>query len=160
MSYSRSLTWFSVPLHLTPSFEYIGYDSQRESVMSLQLPPEIKMRKEPFGSSWKYVFRHDKLGDLGQIVVQGQPNGETKFTTEIAGGESDPMFNQLVDLFLPLSKKVMEFVQAQLGKNSRDAKAKPTGANSKHIIPSKIMTCSTCNQPGLVLLSDNSTAGT
>lgn len=123
--------------------------------MSFQLPPEINMRKEPFGSSWIYIFRHDQLGDLGRIVVEGQPNGETKFTTELAGGPDDPMHKKRKAVFEPLSEKVMAFVEKQLGKKARDEKPRRAGPATRHTIPNKVMTCSTCDQPTAFLIFAN-----
>jgi len=123
--------------------------------MSFQLPPQITMRKEPFGSSWMYVFRHNTLGDLGRIVVQGQSDGETKFTTELTGGPDDPMFKKRKAIFLPLSEKVMAFVASQLGKKSRDETAKRAGPATRHTLPTKVMTCSTCDKPTALLIFAN-----
>ncbi len=123
--------------------------------MSFQLPPEIKMRKEPNGSSWMYVFRHQTLGDLGRIVVEGQPNGETKFTTELMGGPDDPLHKKREATFLPLSKKVMAFLESQLGKKSRDVPVEQAGPNTRHMIANKTVTCSTCNKPIAFLVFSN-----
>ena len=102
-----------------------------------------------------YVFRYDKLGDLGRIVVQGAPNGETKFTTELTGGPDDPLFKKRKAIFLPLSEKVMAFVEAQLGKKSRDEAAKKAGPATRHTLPTKLMTCSICDKPTALLIFAN-----
>ena len=122
--------------------------------MSFQLPPDITMRKEPFGSTYMYVFRHQKLGDLGRIIVQGQPNGETKFTTELSGGPDDPMHKKRKAVFLPLSEKVMAFVESKLGK-SRNAPPKRAGPATRHTIANKVVRCSTCNEPIAFLIFSN-----
>ncbi len=123
--------------------------------MSFQLPPEIKMRKEPFGSSFMYTFRHDELGDLGRIVVQGQPNGETKFTSELSGGPDDPMHKKRKAIFEPLSKEVMAFVELMLGKKARSEKPRRAGPATRHTVANKTMTCSKCNQPTAFLIFAN-----
>ncbi len=123
--------------------------------MSFQLPPEITMRKEPFGADWMYTFRHQKLGDLGRIVVQGQPNGETKFTSELSGGPDDPMHKKRKAIFEPLSKEVMAFVESKLGKKGRNQKPRRAGPATRHTVANKIMTCSTCNAPIAFLIFAN-----
>jgi len=123
--------------------------------MSFQLPPDITMRKEPFGTTWMYVFRHEQLGDLGRIVVQGQPNGETKFTSELSGGPDDPMHQKRKAIFEPLSQQVMAFVASTLGKKSRDAPAERAGPATRHTVANKTTTCSTCNEPIAFLIFAN-----
>ena len=123
--------------------------------MSFQLPPEVTMRKEPFGATFMYVFRHNKLGDLGRIVVQGQPNGETKFTSELSGGPDDAMHKHRKAIFEPLSLEVMAFVEKQLGKKSRSEKPRRAGPATRHVVANKTMTCSTCNQPTAFLIFAN-----
>jgi len=120
-----------------------------------QLPPEIKLSKEPVGSDWMYVFRHDNLGELGRIIVQGQSNGETKFTSELSGGPSDPMHQKRKEIFEPLSEQVMAFVESQLGKKARSVPPEPVGPTTKQVIRNKTEFCSTCNKPIAFLIFAN-----
>lgn len=122
--------------------------------MDFQLPPQITIHKESFGANWMYIFRHQKLGDLGRIVVQGQPNGETKFTSELSGGPDDPMHQKRKAIFEPLSKNVIAFVESKLGKG-RDVPPRRAGPATRHTIANKIVTCSTCNEPIAFLIFSN-----
>lgn len=122
--------------------------------MSFLLPPQITMRKEAFGTSWMYIFRHQQLGDLGRIIVQGQPNGETKFTSELSGGRDDPMYQRRKAIFESLSEQVMAFVESKLGK-ARNARPRRAGPATRHTIANKVMTCSKCNQPTAFLIFAN-----
>jgi len=123
--------------------------------MSFQLPPDITMRKVPFGTTYMYVFRHNQLGDLGRIVVQGQPNGETKFTSELSGGPDDGMYKKRKAIFLPLSRQVIEFAESTLGKKARSEKPRRAGPATRHVVANKTMTCTTCNEPTAFLIFAN-----
>ncbi len=39
--------------------------------MAFRLPPEITVSKKQLSQGWAYVFRHQKLGKLGRMLVQG-----------------------------------------------------------------------------------------
>lgn len=127
--------------------------------MSFQLPPEIQMRKEPTGQYWAYVFRHNKLGDLGRIVVMGLPNGETKFNCELSGGPDDPLHKHRQAIFEPLSLEVMAFVESKLGKKGRDVKPEGEGEGevkgTGQVIAHRTIMCDKCGKPTAFLIFAN-----
>lgn len=46
--------------------------NQAIAKMKALIPPEIKLRKElSLEGIWLYIFRHDQLGDIGQMSFQG-----------------------------------------------------------------------------------------
>ena len=94
-------------------------------------------------------------------MVQGQPNGETKFTSELAGGPDDPMFQQRKAIFEPLSQEVMAFVESKLGKKSRNEAPRRAGPATRHTLASKLETCPKCQSPVafLVFSEDYETEG-
>ena len=123
--------------------------------MSFQLPPEVNMRKEFIGQYWTYIFRHNKLGDLGRIVVMGLPNGETKFNCELSGGPDDPLHKHRQAIFEPLSLEVMAFVESKLGKKGRDVKPEGEVKGPGHIIANRTILCDKCDQPTAFLIFAN-----
>lgn len=37
--------------------------------MNLSLPPEVSAKKQRLEGYWTYTFRHNTLGELGQIIL-------------------------------------------------------------------------------------------
>jgi hypothetical protein len=73
---------------------------------SFSLPPNVSFRKERLSYGWAYVFRHTELGELGRILLQGRPDGQTHVTCEVVGVPDDPMTAQRAAIFEPLSRKM------------------------------------------------------
>lgn len=67
-----------------------------------------------------YIFRHKELGELGRIVVQGLPNGQTHLSSEVAGDPGDPMTETRKSVFAPLSEQITDSIEALLGKGTLD----------------------------------------
>lgn len=130
-------------------------NQKKEKYMSFQIPSDVKMRKEQVGQYWAYIFRHNKLGDLGRIVVIGQPNGETKFNCELMGGPDDPMHEHRKAIFEPLSREVMTYVETQLGKKGRSVKPEGEVKGTGHVIANRTILCDKCDQPTAFLIFAN-----
>ena len=71
-----------------------------------RLPPEITFQKEHGPEGWVYSFRHEKLGHLGRILLQGRPDGRTQVVSEIAGDPDDPMTEKRKTVFGPVALEI------------------------------------------------------
>jgi hypothetical protein len=110
---------------------------------NFQLPPEISSHKEYGPTGWIYTFRHQELGELGRIFLQGHPGGRCQVTSEIAGDPDDPMTKRRTEIFGPLSVEIMRQMDLALGGTGDIGKSAPfpndrppakgKGFHSKHI---------------------------
>ncbi|MBM3282953.1 hypothetical protein FJY90_01740 [Candidatus Gottesmanbacteria bacterium] len=75
----------------------------RKTQGGFKLPPGVSFRKEFLSGNWAYVFRHNELGELGRVVIQGRPDGRTYLTYEVVGDANDPMTEKRAAIFKPLS---------------------------------------------------------
>lgn len=119
-----------------------------------RMPPGVSHAKEPVaGGGMAYVFRHQKLGLLGRLVLQ-DVGGQTHVAMEIAGDPDDPMTAKRAAIFKPLAAELTQRLEAQSG----PAVAPPGGASpsalppsSGELVESKLMQCNRCGT-GVALL--------
>ena len=60
-----------------------------------QLPPDISYNQEQLPDGFAFNFRHARLGDLGRILLQDHPDGQTQILCEVIGDPNDPMTGEL-----------------------------------------------------------------
>lgn len=129
--------------------------------MKALIPPEIKLRKElSVEGIWLYIFRHDKLGDIGQMSFQGFSNNYTHFLSQVPGAIEDPMTKKREEAFGELSVKLIKVMEETLGKGDNDSTPDneeifPLPRNKSDIIESKILPCKTCGAFVALLIFSN-----
>ena len=116
--------------------------------MSFSLPEGITFRKEDLAQGFAYVFRHNKLGDLGRIVLGDRPGGLCQVECEVVGDPADPLTAKRKELFEPLGLELAKQLEAATGSvppsvaNATSARARPP--EPRDVIPSKVIQCFRC----------------
>ena len=88
---------------------------ERAKGKSFNLPKDIRLEKEllPNGKL-SYVFRHDKLGELGRLLIL--PQGEqSQFVVEVSGSKDDSMTEKRRALLEPVAHHVINTVSRIMG---------------------------------------------
>ena len=125
-----------------------------------QLPPDVSFSKERLSVGWAYVFRHQTLGYLGRIVLQGRPDGQTHVVSEVAGDPDDPMTSQRAAIFAPLSETLTRQLDIATGGTGqgREAPAPPRPSEPQHVVESKHIQCERCDAlVALLIFADSAT---
>lgn len=121
----------------------------RKHRQEFKLPPEISSKKQILDhQSHAYVLHHNKLGDLGRIVVFPHPSGKgSQFNSEILGDKNDPLFEKRRKIFEPLAYEIINRTTQSLGgKDIKGEKAVKHPYNKRHAIPSTVFPCDKCGQ--------------
>lgn len=101
--------------------------------MSFKLPPEVTVKSEQYGNKHAYVLRHEKLGELGRLVIS-EYMGQTHFSHEVVGANDDPLTEKRREILEPITKAMVAEVEKKLG--NRRADITPP-ANYSHGVPPK-----------------------
>jgi hypothetical protein len=132
--------------------EFPDWGSDR--VMDFALPPEITVSKQRVDQQWVYSFRHEDLGGLGRIIVQGLPNGQCNLAIEVAGDPSDPMTEIRLAILQPISEYVTATMESVFGAGDqaqvKTAPATPRGPTE--VVESKLMPCDRCGDTAAMLI--------
>ncbi len=115
---------------------------------SFQLPPGVSFEKQllPYGHA--YIFRHQKLGELGRLVLHARSDGQTHVTCEVVGDSDDPMTAQRAALFKPIGNDLTQRMEYTL-----TGKATPPGLwdeppprppEPREVVKSKLIPCERC----------------
>jgi len=129
--------------------------------MKALIPPEIKLRKELSVEGIPlYIFRHDQLGDIGQMSFQGFSNGHTNFLSQVPGVKEDPMTRKREEIFGALSVKLLQVMQEALGQAGsgiipEDEELQSLPTNRGGAIESKLLLCKTCGDYVALLIFSN-----
>jgi hypothetical protein len=127
--------------------------------MNFSLPPDISFTKEQLEGCQAYVFRHDKLGEIGRILFQGLPNDHCHLSSEVSGDPSDPMTETRKALFDPLSRKITASIEAVLGTGELGNSAVPDSPRPvTEVIESKLIPCEKCGvNAAMLIFADDAT---
>ena len=123
------------------------------------LPPGVSVRKERHGDTWAHVFRHDRLGDLGRVVLRPRPDGRTDFAAETVGDPDDPMRAEREAVFGPLVRRLSAtFLEAVAARGDAIPPASPrppshrTARPPQRRIRSELFGCDRCGAPVALLV--------
>ena len=78
-----------------------------------RLPKNVTITQQKMPNGSIYVFKDAKLGDLGRLLVEAMPNGETRIASEVTSFPGDPFVERRIEIFGPLSKKLMSLLAAE-----------------------------------------------
>ena len=125
----------------------------RNTQSRFSLPPHISFSKERLSYGWSYVFRHAELGELGRILLQGRPDGQTHVTCEVVGDPGDPMTAKRAAIFEPLSRKMTRQLDMATGGTGEGPSVDPLPHPPDPLQrnASELMQCETCGA-GVALL--------
>jgi len=74
--------------------------------MGFSLPADVAVTKQQLEGQWVYSFRHDDLGELGRIVLQGLSTGQCHIVSEVIGDPNDPMTAKRQAILLTISEQL------------------------------------------------------
>jgi hypothetical protein len=124
------------------------------------VPPDVSFRKEQLASGWAYVFRHHTLGQLGRLVLQDRPDGQTHVTSEVAGDPDDPMTARRAAIFTPLSMALTRQLEMATGGTGQGNRAAPSShlSDVQHRVACKHIPCERCGaMVALLIFADDAT---
>ena len=122
-----------------------------------QLPPDISYHQEQFPNGVAFNFRHAQLGDLGRILLQERPDGQTQIICEVVGDPNDPMTAKRAAIFKPIGTELSNQLDAAFrvgGQPTDNENPYPAGQPPKSIekIASKLIPCLKCGRPAALLI--------
>ena len=112
--------------------------------MSFQLSPEITFSKQRLPGCWAYVFRHQEMGELGRILLQGAEGDQTQLSCEVAGDPKDQMTQKRLEILKPLSLEICRQMENRTGPGIPVPKPELPRPN-KALVESKVMQCLHCD---------------
>lgn len=121
------------------------------------LPPDISYHKEQLPNGFAFNFRHSQLGDIGRILLQERPDGQTQIRCEVIGDPSDPMTAKRGAIFKPIGIEISNQLDAALGSKAQAVSQQdplPVEQPPKSIekIASKLIPCLKCGRPAALLI--------
>ncbi len=122
-----------------------------------ELPPDVTYRQEQLLNGFAFNFRHTKLGELGRILLQDRPDGQTQIICEVVGDPNDPMTAKRAAIFEPLGREISDQLDKALGGSSQPLSKKNSDAagqlpKSIEKIASKLIPCLRCGRPAALLI--------
>lgn len=137
--------------------------TNHDATSGINLPPEVSFRKERIAGQWVYSFRHEQLGELGRIVLQGTPNGLTQMNFDITGDLDDPMTKKRMAIFKPLAHELAEKFEEAVGGPVQNATIEPrvVPPSSMQQVTCEHVRCETCQADVafLIFAEGNGTLG-
>ena len=109
-----------------------------------KLPPKVSVRKERIAGQWVYKFRHEEMGQLGRIVLQGRADGKTQANCELAGDPEEPMFEKRAAIFKPLALELIQKMHMATGGEPDVPLEKPMTPKGIRGVGSKHFQCEKC----------------
>ena len=126
-----------------------------------RLPPGVSIQKEALPEAgWAYIFRHQALGLLGRLVVQGFPSGHCQVSCEVAGDPADPLTATRRAVLEPLTTALVHRLDAQPGPapGTPWGTPPPSPAAPGRVVESKLMQCERCHAGvALLIFADDAT---
>ena len=84
--------------------------------MSFSLPPDISYHQlQTKNGMVFYTFRHQALGELGRIIIEGTSDDQCRITADVVGDPGDPMTAKRSKIFKPLNEQLSLALEAALG---------------------------------------------
>ena len=121
--------------------------------MSFALPSDISYHQLQTKNGMVYTFRHQALGELGRIIIEGTPDGQCRITSDVVGDPADPMTAKRSTIFKPLSEQLTSALDAALGNRGTGVAVspRPTESGQPEPIAHTIVPCDRCGQ-GVAML--------
>ncbi|ELS02733.1 hypothetical protein Xen7305DRAFT_00024510 [Xenococcus sp. PCC 7305] len=121
------------------------------------LSSDITYRQEQLPNGVAFMFRHSELGDLGRVLLQERPDGQTQILCEVVGDPDDPMTAKRGAIFEPIGKELSHQLDQALGGRAasfgnRDPHSAQQPPESIEKIASKLIPCLKCGRPAALLI--------
>ena len=122
-----------------------------------KLPSDISYQQTQLANGVAFNFRHAQLGELGRILLQERPDGQTQIICEVVGDPDDPMTAKRASIFKPIGTELSNQLDAALGGRGQSTAPEnpyPAGQPPKSIekIASKLIPCLQCGRPAALLI--------
>lgn len=123
------------------------------------LPPNITVKRQARPNGVAYAFRDVELGELGRLVVEGTPSGQTRLTSEVAGDPNDPMLQRRLDMLSPLCQQLARVLGGHFdvcdAGNVALTQPRPEAAGQ---VPCEEVRCDTCgHMVAFLIFADEAT---
>lgn len=102
------------------------------------------MNREFVGGVFAYVVREDQLGEIGRIVVQGTPDGQTHLCFEVAGDPDDPTTKIRMQRFQPVCEVVSKAFSNRFPGGPTSIPPPPSPKSPSETLGVKYMNCLSC----------------
>jgi hypothetical protein len=114
-----------------------------------RLPPDVTVTRQTVADGVAYVFRHQQLGLLGQLIATEHPDQQTLLTAEVAGDPADRMTAARRALLEPLVEQLEARLLQQLGRDLPPRPRRPPTpvqpSGPRHRIPAQLLQCQRCH---------------
>jgi len=122
--------------------------------VGFSLPADVTVTKQQLEGQWVYSFRHDDLGELGRIVLQGLSTGQCHIVSEVIGDPNDPMTAKRQAILQPISEQLTSALTSVSGEDDQiplqSAPASPKAP--REIVESKLIPCDRCGHNAAMLI--------
>ena len=108
-------------------------DLMRRAPMSFALPSDISYHQLQTKNGMVYTFRHQTLGELGRIIIEGTPDGQCRISSDVVGDSADPMTAKREEIFRPLSEQLTSALDAALGDRAKGMAVPPSPQQSVNL---------------------------
>jgi hypothetical protein len=121
------------------------------------LPPDISYNKEQLPNGFAFNFRHSQLGNIGRILLQERPDGQTQILCEVVGDPDDPMTAKRAAIFKPIGIELSNQLDVALGGKAQllgneDPLLVEPPPKSIEKIASKLIPCPKSGRPAALLI--------
>lgn len=108
------------------------------------LPPGITCTKKIIDNNkYSYVFRHNRLGEIGRLIVLPCSYG-SEWIYEVVGDPDDPMTNKRKEIFDPIARSLIKISRETFGENIANLKPSSITPKETVIIKAEMMPCNKC----------------
>lgn len=127
-----------------------------------KLPPGVSTYRTmlPDGT-WAYVYDHEKLGNLGRLLLLPRGESGTQFCCEVAGEADDPMTEKRKQILKPITDEFMALLEDIYGSSNEEPKLYEPKKGIPQQVKSEICPCEVCGEATsmMVFAEDANTAG-
>ena len=121
------------------------------------LPPGITCTQKIIDNNkYSYVFRHNRLGEIGRLIVLPCSYGSSEWIYEVVGDPDDPMTNKRKEIFDPTARSLIKMSKEMFGEDIANLKPSFITPKETAIIKAEMMPCNKCatTVAAMILASD------
>ena len=125
---------------------------RRAKANKFSMPADVSCQKTllPEGR-WAYIFRHDRLGELGRLLILAHGNDQSQFLCEVAGEPDDPITQKRREILEPITRDILDKMALICGKGTGEPEPH-TLSKQQHVIKSEWIPCCHCQTPTALLI--------
>jgi hypothetical protein len=104
------------------------------------------MEKEELADGIAFIFRHRRLGILGQVRIQERAAGGSYLVTEVVGDPADPMTKKRAALFEPLARDICALLTTDAAASDRREAAPSPPEDPRQRVYGEQIVCPECGK--------------